>query len=154
MSGSMSEDTPRTPRQGDYDRLIGEDTGDADEDDEEAADRPEACCLAMEDDVLSNNGDDGSNDGTPIFVDDEQAGDGLYRDRPGSVHSSSNSTSTRTPRWWNKTLLPDSRLTVPGVGDLVDGPPVVKLLKFLGVTLEPFVSCTNLCGPWYVRLYI
>lgn len=48
--------------------------------------------------------------------------------------TSSSTTSSAASRLWNACLLPDDRFSIAGVS-LVDGPPAVKLLKFVVVTL-------------------
>lgn len=68
----------------------------------------------------------------PPETEEEGSGDGLFRDNlslpsQGARRSFSNS-------FWNKCLLSDNRFSLCGV-ELVDGPPVVKLLKFLALTM-------------------
>lgn len=70
-----------------------------------------------------------------IFRDDgTQSHAGSARQRRGSTHSSTGSSSpSSNSSWWNARLLPDDRFSICGV-NLLDGPPAVKLLKFIAVT--------------------
>lgn len=85
------------------------------------------------DDPCSSERDDDDDD-------DEIFGDEQRRREDVSVTPSVGITASASRRtdddllWWNRCLLPDDGVAVCGVA-LLDGPPAVKLVKFVGVTI-------------------
>ena len=123
----------RRRRVGDYDRLT-----EVEEDDD-----------AWQDETPSGNRSDKGNDELRTTTLEEESPTSLLENNnvvsfhshdDGSSSSGGSSNSGSCPNQnsnrsiWNTCLLPDDRFSIVGVS-LVDGPPVVKLLKFVAVTL-------------------
>ena len=68
----------------------------------------------------------------PPETEEEGSGDGLFRDNLSL--RSQDARRSFSNSFWTKCLLSDNRFSLCGV-ELVDGPPVVKLLKFLALTM-------------------
>ena len=132
--GILARHRRRRHRVGDYDRLTEEEEDDAWQDETPTG--------------RSGNRIDKGNDGLRTTLEEESPSSLLENNNVVSFHShdddgsssSGSSNSGGLPNQnsnrsiWNTCLLPDDRFSIVGVS-LVDGPPVVKLLKFVAVTL-------------------